>query len=364
MTIIVDALDECDDGDLAASFVEIVTLAAGGCQLPFRFLFTSRIEEHIRAKFESRIAGHAVFALSLKDFDASGDIRTYYRSRFMRVYEDHLSVMKSVPQPWPSYSDLDKLIEKTSGSFIFANTVVNFVTKGINPPNEMLAEALHGHVGLDALYSQILSPTRRNSRIERVVGTVMLVSEPLSIDHLASLLHLDKAAVRHILLTMQSILIIPGSDREAVQLVHTSLRDFLISKERSQKLYINPPIQHFSITIDCLRIMGASSSKLFLDGDGESYASSNWCHHLHRALQERGPDSILDLPLLKKCLTEFAPQFFALWVNTVLCEDRRAIHEQLKDLTIHLKKIPKSPSNILQLVQKMEHHLLAVCSWY
>lgn len=35
MTIIVDALDECDDGDLAASFIEIVTLAAGVRQLEF-----------------------------------------------------------------------------------------------------------------------------------------------------------------------------------------------------------------------------------------------------------------------------------------------------------------------------------------
>lgn len=337
MTIIVDALDECDDGDLAASFIEIVTLAAGVRQLPFRFLFTSRIEEHIRAKFESRIANHVVFTLSLKDYDASGDIRTYYQSCFMRVYEDHLSVMKSVLQPWPSSFDLGKLVEKTSSSFIFANTVVNFVDKGRMPPNKMLAEALDGHVGLDALYSQILLPTRGNSLIERVVGTVMLLREPLSINYLASLLHLDKATVRHTLLTIQSILIIPGSDGEAIQLVHTSLRDFLISKERSQELYIDPPTRHFSITIDCLRVMAVSSSKFFLDGDGEGYASLNWCYHLHKVLEERQPDSVLDLPLLMKCLTEFASQSFALWVNTMLLQDRGLLFEQLKDITNQLK---------------------------
>jgi hypothetical protein len=337
MTIIVDALDECDDGELAASFVEIVILAASVRQLPFQFLFTSRIEEHIRAKFESRIASPVVFTLSLKDFDASDDIRTYYGSRFLRVYEDNLPVMRSVPWPWPSYSDLDKLIEMTSGSFIFANTVVNFVNDGSMPPNEKLAEALHGRVGLDALYSQILSPTHGNSRIERVIGTVMVLQELLSVVHLASLLHLDKAAVRHALMKIQSILVIPASDEEDIQLVHTSLRDFLVSKERSQKFYIDPPAQHFSITIDCLRVMAASSSEFFLDGYGELYSSSNWCYHFNKGLQERGSDSILDWQLLMKCLTEFAFQSFALWVNTTLHYDRRELHEQLKDITTQLK---------------------------
>ena len=336
MTIIVDALDECDDGELAASFVEIIALAASDHQLPFKFLFTSRIEERIRAKFESDEASSVVFPLSLKNFDASADIRTYYGSRFLRVYKDNLPVM-SVTRPWPSHSDLDKLIKMTSGSFIFANTVVNFVDDGTMPPNEKLAEALRGCVGLDELYSKILSRTRGNTRIKRVIGTVMVLRKPLSMVHLASLLHLDKAAVRHALMSIQSILIVPASDEEDIQLVHTSLRDFLVSKERSQMFYIDPPAQHFSITIDCLWVMAASSSKFFLDGYGELYSSSNWCYHFNSGLQEKGSDSILDWQLLMKCLTKFASQSFALWVNTTLHYDRRELYKQFKDITKQLK---------------------------
>lgn len=111
----------------------------------------------------------------------------------------------------------------------------------------------------------------------------------------------------------------------------------MISKERSQELYIDFPTRHFSITIDCLCVMAVSSSKFFLDGDGEGYASLNWCYHLHKVLEERQPDSVLDLPLLMKCLTEFASQSFASWVNTMLLQDRGLLFEQLKDITNQLK---------------------------
>jgi len=111
----------------------------------------------------------------------------------------------------------------TSGSFIFTNTVVNFINDGTIPPNKKLAEALHGCVSLDELYSKILLCTRGNNRIKRVIGTVMVLRMPLFMVHLASLLHLDKAAVQHALMNIQSILIIPASDEEDIQLVHTSL---------------------------------------------------------------------------------------------------------------------------------------------
>ena len=110
-----------------------------------------------------------------------------------------------------------------------------------------------------------------------------------------------------------------------------------MSKERSQTFYIDPPAQHFSITIDCLRVMVASSSKFFLDGYGELYSSLNWCFHFNRVLRDRGSDSILDWQLLMKYLTEFTSQSFALWVNTTLQHDRANLHIQLQDITMHLK---------------------------
>jgi len=46
--IVIDALDECDDKDLMAEFIEVVIGAfQANRRLPFRVVFTSRVEEHI-----------------------------------------------------------------------------------------------------------------------------------------------------------------------------------------------------------------------------------------------------------------------------------------------------------------------------
>ena len=51
--IVMDALDECDDKDLMAEFIGAVLGAfQANRRLPFRVLFTSRVEEHIRQTLE------------------------------------------------------------------------------------------------------------------------------------------------------------------------------------------------------------------------------------------------------------------------------------------------------------------------
>src|ERR1700691_4856741 len=78
LVIIVDALDECDDKQLIGDFIEIVARAFLHHQLPFRFFFTSRFEEHIRKKFMASPALAATHRLALQDFNADVDLRTFY----------------------------------------------------------------------------------------------------------------------------------------------------------------------------------------------------------------------------------------------------------------------------------------------
>jgi hypothetical protein len=146
-------------------------------RLNLRIMITSRIEEHIRKKLDA--ASTAVDRLSLQDFDARVDIRQFIRSRFSTICHENSRLLKNEMRPWPSHSDVDSLVKKADGSFIFAVTLMNFMDQGRGLPQEKLRVALTAEAGLDELYKQVLSDTPRGGDFERVIGCVILYNKYL-----------------------------------------------------------------------------------------------------------------------------------------------------------------------------------------
>jgi hypothetical protein len=253
MVIIIDALDECDDKEMIADFIGIITRAIRNHQLPLRFIFTSRVEEHIQNKFSTSPALDATYCLALQDFNANDDIHTFFRSRFFTIYQEKQRLMRNITLPWPSEWVLDELVRKSSGSFIFAFTLVNFVNDGSDLPHRKLEAALKSHAGLDPLYTQVLRSATQ---------------EHLSVVVLAYLLRIEIGDVIHALLRVQSILVVPDDDESPIRLFHASLRDFLTTRARSNELFINPPVRYLSIASDCLAVMLAHNEDDFAAPEG------------------------------------------------------------------------------------------------
>ena len=329
--IIVDALDECDDRVLMAELVKVVI--AKGKSWPFRILFTGRIDEHLRQIFQTEAAHSVTYSLSLHDFAANDDIRKFYNKMFRDIYASnrHIS-MRGVPLPWPSYEDISSLVNNTAGVFNFASTVVAFIDDGSDLPHLQLQSVLKHHDGLDPVYTQILSVASRNKDFDAVLGTLMLLTNPLPIKSLATLLRLDPARILHALRGLQSILIIPEDDDNAIRPIHTSLRDFLTSQERSNDLFIRPKERHFDIVIHCLQILCVSNSGLFFDTTdygAQRYACCEWIFHLHGSMRiEMLDDSLISL------LIDFTSNNFDVWVNTILLlgVDSKIIYTQIDAL--------------------------------
>jgi len=345
MVIVIDALDECDDRDLMAQFIEVIIDAfQENRRLPFRIFVTSRVEEHVRRKLETSAARSMIHSLALHTFNARIDILTYFQSRFSVIYEENRPVMRNISLPWPSMSDLDILVEKSNGLFIFAVTLIDFIEKGSGFPQEKLRKALMADADLDTLYAQILSAAPRDHNFERVIGTVMLLTSPLSITSLGCLLQLRSEEIVHALLGIQSILMIPGDDDQSIQLFHTSLRDFLVSRPRSWDFFIDPPTRHLCIATDCLMvIMTQPENGIFYSG-GQSYACLNWCYHYCWGLTEGGGDNLLHSSpsaSLMNCLVDFASRPLDFWVNTMILE--RKLEQVLDDLHLVLLWLEVSP---------------------
>jgi hypothetical protein len=92
--------------------------------------------------------------------------------------------MASIPTPWPSPGILERLVEKSSGYFIYASTVIKFVDDKYFRPTERLAAVQNlaptdsdaPLEALDKLYIQILSavPTRFHSTLCDILQCAIL----------------------------------------------------------------------------------------------------------------------------------------------------------------------------------------------
>jgi hypothetical protein len=231
--------------------------------------------------------------------------------------------MRNITLPWPSESVLDELVHKSSGSFIFAFTLINFVNDGSDLPHRKLEAALKSHAGLDPLYTQVLRNATRSPHFLRIFETIMTITEEdLSIVDLAYLFQIETGDVIHALLGVQSILVVPDDDESPIRPFHTSLRDFLATKARSNELFINPPVRHLSIAFDCLAVVTLHNGDDFSGRKGLEFACRSWSRHLLLAIRQEGGDSFFlsqhNAFMMK--LTDFVSRSFDLWVNSIIAQ--------------------------------------------
>ncbi|KAF7977376.1 hypothetical protein HWV62_3981 [Athelia sp. TMB] len=298
--IVVDALDECHEKETVKEFVGILTSACSSRRLPLRWLFTSRWEEHIRQTFLNPSTRAQTHAVELESFDAEEDIKLFLRARFAIIFEENRQLLCGIQEPWPSAEDLEDLVEKSSGLFIFASTLANFVGKGKGPPDRRLKSVLqmnHDH-GLDQLYEEILRNATEFVCFRQVLSTLMLAYEELSIDVLVSILPLDAQDVIYALISIQSIIRIPSVNNEPIRLFHLSLRDFLLNKDRSGDLSIDHSLSHGTFATNCMRLLHEKWDRRYPTDAAHRYAIEYWPRHLEDSHTVSGVSSELRTALL------------------------------------------------------------------
>ena len=199
-------------------------------------------------------------SLTQAEFDARPDIRSFFQQRLSALYyKKRRTVMRDVSLPWPFPNNLDSFANKSDGSFLFATILISLIgARGL--PQDNLKMALTAEDGLDLLYAQVLTDALPDDNVDqdkfqRVIGTVMLLTEPISIAFQAHILQLRSVDIVQTLIGLQSVLMIPDRDDQPIRLFHTSLRDFLISPMRSRAFFIHPQVQHLWIAVDCLRVL-------------------------------------------------------------------------------------------------------------
>jgi len=353
MIIVLDALDECGDGDLLMEVVKLLGDAFTTYRLPCRFLLTSRPEEHIRNAFELPGTQSKTYSVALYDFNARDDIRAYLKSEFVDILRKQEVLLRGVPRPWPSTAVLKELVDKSEGLFIYVSTLVKYVGQGPGLPQRKLEAVRKIHAGIDPLYKQVLSATMQDSNSRSVIGTLMLLRRPLKIEAMAELLQLTSADIRDALRGCHSVLIIPDVNEE-IKPYHASLRDFFVDPDRSKDYFIDP-LHHETITLSCLHVMVSGLAHNAIGSEPLLYACQSWCYHFSAAVSSgRGAVCETKSPFgqeMKSFLKKLMHEWLKSWMYNVQNEPNMAAAYDVVRRTCILLKVcasSSSPSSFLK----------------
>jgi hypothetical protein len=326
MVVVIDGLDESSDKDLLCDLIRLLVDTTD--DIPFRFLFTSRPERHIRQTFESPSTRRKTYFLSLRDFRAHSDVRNYLQLHLSEIRDRNDHLMRDVPHPWPSPQALDVLVDQSDGLFIYVSTLVKFVADMTGLPQERLQAAMTTNRGVDPLYHQVLSTAQKPEYFHQVIGTIIFRRHPLTISELGQLLQLQSSHIRLALDGCQSILVVPDSDQGIVYPYHASLRDFLTDHNRAGAHFFDPQVCHVSILVACLELIRMNG-----DYDGGShlfYACQNWCYHFSSALSHHATMSSINASSnVVTLIQEMEQQWLKIWMYGL--EDRSGLETACAD---------------------------------
>ncbi|KAJ2919070.1 hypothetical protein MD484_g1348, partial [Candolleomyces efflorescens] len=251
--IVLDGLDECDDKREVKELIDgMLLFFSENPFIPLRVFITSRVEQHI----QSRLSGPGVLLDNLVEHCSDDDIVTFLKAVFEDERRRNPVVQAYVQQhgEWPSPKDKQNLVKHIGGSFIFASAIFKSITDDGSPmtPMDRLPLALKMNPGLDALYMQTLARSEHLCHFPSIISTIALLLKPLPTSGIAELLGIDTYKVVNVLVNLQAIIQLPGTDDTPVTLCHTSLRDFLTTQNRSGRFYAHPT-HHVHLFLRCLQ---------------------------------------------------------------------------------------------------------------
>ncbi|KAF9549500.1 hypothetical protein CPC08DRAFT_769062 [Agrocybe pediades] len=232
--IVIDGLDECIDLDLYD-----ITLS-----------FDSKYLKAI----------HTRLSLDLdRVSDAIPDIKLYLSDQFEHIKDDCNSdpvFWPKLGQSWPGEKVIEKLAWRSSGQFIYATTVIRYVTSARpRRPDRRLDMVLelrphdgdHPFAELDALYEKILESCKNVEKVLAALSFSIMDDNDISWNTLLyeNILSYQEGELRGLFCDIGALVTFrehPGSTRPEymyLSILHASFSDYLQDKARSKKFHID-----------------------------------------------------------------------------------------------------------------------------
>jgi hypothetical protein len=245
--VVIDALDEFEGESYVRIILQLLAETQSLKKVRLRVLITSRPEIPLRYGF-CQIPETEHYDFILHNIEAA--IVEHDISIFLEYEMRSTRLEWTLEADWPGEQALQRLVRNAGGLFIWAATACRFIRDGrgyatrrlntmLDDSTSTLAPELH----LNNIYLIVLKNSIRQEYTEKeiqdiytllrqVLGTVVTLHSPLSVDSLSALLHIAKGDIGQGLADLHAILDIPQDTQRPLRLHHPSFRDFLLSRDR------------------------------------------------------------------------------------------------------------------------------------
>lgn len=264
--IVIDALDECDCEDDIRVILRLLPQVRKSTSMQLRFFLTSRPELPIKLGFREITGVYQDLVLhEIPEPVIKRDISLYFKDQFSRLRRE-----RSFSSTWPGDATVKILIDRAFPLFIAAATLCRFIGDGNWNPKKRLDEFLSDQTiyvsKMDGIYVPVLKQllTGQNEEesqqllkdFKRIVGAVIILATPLSINALCQLLDRAREDVECRLGRLHSVLSIPNDFDTPVRVFHLSFRDFLLDHQKGKnQFWVNEKDVNQNLTTRCHKIM-------------------------------------------------------------------------------------------------------------
>ncbi|PPQ75700.1 hypothetical protein CVT26_001741 [Gymnopilus dilepis] len=269
--LLLDGLDECQGSEQQIEVLRVLHEVTLRLPPSFMILIASRPEHHIRSQMQTRLR-RGTHLLSLNDaHSVHQEIGRYFLSKFKELKQLH-PLGSHIPPDWPLHGDINELVRRASGQFIYASTVVRFVSTSRKHPAQQLRIILgltnpgseNPFRPLDSLYSAIFSKLNKDDlpATLQIVGSILIcrppIPPPIFWDRF---LDLSEGEVDRLLLGLESLLSSKGG---YIEVYHASLKDFLFSAARSGPYFIDLGVLSEYLAKRCIHLLFDRSMRRYI----------------------------------------------------------------------------------------------------
>ena len=262
--VVIDGLDECNDQNIQCDLLRIIASTIPRLPYPLRFLITSRPESHITRSFQQDFRTATQYYDLSKDSDAGTDVRNVVEAQFAEIRRIH-PLRQHLPAGWPPPGSVDAIVERSSGHFIYASTVIRFIQSPRHRPDDRLQVILglkqrykedRPYAGLDLLYSLIFREIRDANQLEmiqRAFGIIYLRSQKVGLFGWRQWTSASDRSIIEVLLGLRPgdlillfdpLLSLVAFDDLDIRIFHKSLFDYLLDSSRSEDLQLDLGLAH------------------------------------------------------------------------------------------------------------------------
>ena len=270
--VVIDALDECKDDEPSSAILSVLGRFVEEIS-EVKFFITGRPEPRIKTGFRLPLLVDLTDVLVLHDVQPlliDSDIRLFLTHELSEL------ARRRELEEWPTEEHIDILCSRAAGLFVYAVATVRYLCSSIHLPQDQLDEILkvpgstihegrtrlNSETTLDSLYLSILQTAFSegypgvDSKVRAVIGTVVMVVNPLSPPAIAELIGLKPDEVKLYLGLVQSLLPLGEDSNQPVKPFHKSFPDFITDPARcNSRFLVSPGHLHLELGAKCLRLM-------------------------------------------------------------------------------------------------------------